>query len=143
MYFGHVAMYTPDVQRMADFYVKYFGGKIFWDNTGYGMHSIYVGFDEHCYLELMQKPEIEASAYKPGEEREGLTHIAINAESSARVRELTAQLEKDGYTVLLQPTDYGTDIFYESCILDPDGNRVEICVHADVLKAEHEAAQAK
>jgi len=138
MYFGHLAVYTHNLDRMTDFYTRYFGGKIFFDSSHGIMKSRYIAFDESCYLELMEKSDVEPSLYAPGEEREGLTHIAINAESSAKVRELTAELEADGFTVVVQPTDYGTvDRFYESCVLDPDGNRVEICVHEDVLKEEH------
>ena len=138
MYFGHVAMYTHDLDTMVDFYCKYFDGKIIYQDSNDHQDSVYVGFDQDCYLELMNKPAVEPSLYAPGEEREGLTHIAINVEGSAKVRELTARLEQDGYTVVVQPTNYGKIRFYESCILDPDGNRVEICVHEDVLKKERE-----
>ena len=136
MYFGHVAMYTDNLKAMTDFYCGYFGGTVFYDDTYGDQHSVYIAFDQDCYLVLMDRASIPPSLNKPGEEREGLTHIALNAESISRVNELTAQLEKDGYTVIWQPTDYGTDRFYESCVLDPDGNRVEICVHEDVIRRE-------
>lgn len=139
MYFGHVAIYTHNLKAMADWYCKYFDGKVIYTGSHGDQDSIYVGYDEHCYMELMDKASVPRSLYGPGEEREGLTHVAINVESTQKVRDLTAQLEADGYTIIWQPTDYGGNRFYESCVLDPDGNRVEICVHEDILKAEREA----
>ncbi len=136
MYFGHIAIYTEHLTAMTDFYCRYFGGRVFYEGVYGDQKSVYIAFDQDCYLELMDKASVGPSPLMPGEERQGLTHIAINAESTARVNELTARLEKDGYPVVWQPTDYGTDRFYESCVLDPDGNRVEICVHEKVLRAE-------
>jgi len=136
MYFGHIAVYTSHIEALTDFYCRYFNGKVFYDKTHGDQHSVYIAFDQDCYLELMDKTSVPPALNRPGEEREGLTHMAINAESIAQVDELTARLEKDGYTIIWQPTDYGTDRFYESCVLDPDGNRVEICVHEDVIRRE-------
>ena len=136
MYFGHIAIYTGNLDAMRDFYCRYFGGSVFFDSVHGDQHSVYIAFEGECYLELMDRTSIPPALNGPGEEREGLTHIAINAESTAKVDELTARLEKDGYTVIWQPTDYGTNRFYESCVLDPDGNRVEICVHEDVIRSE-------
>ena len=137
MYFGHVAIYTHNLEAMADWYCKYFNGRVIYRGEHEGkQRSIYVGYEEHCYMELMDNCTVPHSLYGPGEEREGLTHVAINVDSMATVDRLTAQLEADGYTIIWQPTDYGTNRFYESCVLDPDGNRVEICVHEDIIRAE-------
>jgi lactoylglutathione lyase len=42
------------------------------------------------------------------------------------VDELTRRLRKDGIAVIDGPRRTG-DGYYESVILDPDGNRIEIC----------------
>jgi lactoylglutathione lyase len=55
----------------------------------------------------------------------GLTHFALAAGSEKQVDELTLRLEKDGFTVLHGPRRTG-DGFYESVILDPDGNCIEL-----------------
>jgi lactoylglutathione lyase len=55
----------------------------------------------------------------------GLTHVAIALGSPSAVDELTERLKADGHPVLDGPRRTG-DGYYESVILDPDGNRVEI-----------------
>jgi lactoylglutathione lyase len=55
----------------------------------------------------------------------GITHIAINAGSREKVDKLTELLEHDGYTIVSRPRVTG-DGYYESSILDPENNVVEI-----------------
>jgi lactoylglutathione lyase len=62
---------------------------------------------------------------EPGAQRMGLTHFAISLGSDSLVDELTRRLENDGYPVIDGPRRTG-DGYYESVVLDPDGNRIEI-----------------
>jgi lactoylglutathione lyase len=55
----------------------------------------------------------------------GLTHFAISVGSIKAVDELTAQLRRDGITIIAEPRTTG-DGYYESVILDPEGNHIEI-----------------
>ncbi|WP_455588248.1 VOC family protein [Bifidobacterium sp.] len=55
----------------------------------------------------------------------GYAHVAFNVGSRERVDELTAQLVADGYEKISGPRVTG-DGYYESCILDAEGNTVEI-----------------
>ena len=57
----------------------------------------------------------------------GLTHLAMAVGDEASVDTLTEHLRHDGYSVLDGPRRTG-DGYYESVVLDPDGNRVEITV---------------
>ena len=57
--------------------------------------------------------------------RVGWAHLAFSTGSRAQVDELTARLRADGYPVVSDPRVTG-DGYYESCVLDPDGNTVEI-----------------
>jgi lactoylglutathione lyase len=55
----------------------------------------------------------------------GLTHLAISLGSETAVDELTKKLRSEGVTVLDGPRRTG-DGYYESVVLDPEGNRIEI-----------------
>ena len=58
-------------------------------------------------------------------EKIGLAHFALNLESSDRVNKLTRKLEKSGVTIVSYPRITG-DGYYESVVLDPDNNRIEL-----------------
>ena len=53
------------------------------------------------------------------------THLAITVGSERLVDELTQRIKDDGYQVLDGPRRTG-DGYYESVVVDPDGNRIEI-----------------
>ena len=123
----HIAIWAKDVEKLKGFYSHYFhavaGEKYF--NPKKNFHSYFLSFDTGCRLELMQMPgildnkDIQASQYF------GLTHLAISVGSSELVDHLTTQLRDDGYVVASEPRTTG-DGYYESVILDPEGNRIEI-----------------
>jgi lactoylglutathione lyase len=55
----------------------------------------------------------------------GMIHFAIKIGSKTEVNRLTALLKQDGFKVVGEPRTTG-DGCYESVVLDPDGNRIEI-----------------
>jgi lactoylglutathione lyase len=57
----------------------------------------------------------------------GYSHLSFACKSEETVDELTDHLQKDGYRVVDGPRRTG-DGYYESVVLDPDGNRIEITV---------------
>ena len=59
--------------------------------------------------------------------RTGYIHLAFSAGSKEQVDALTARLQKDGYEVISGPRTTG-DGYYESCIIGPEGNQIEITV---------------
>ena len=59
--------------------------------------------------------------------RTGFIHVAFSVGSKEQVDELTARLKTDGYSVISGPRTTG-DGYYESCILDLEGNQIEITV---------------
>ena len=55
----------------------------------------------------------------------GLAHIAISVGSKEKVNTLTESIRKDGYQIIGEPRLTG-DGYYESVVLDPEGNWIEI-----------------
>lgn len=121
----HVAMYVNDLERARDFFVKYFDAK---SNDGYHnpakkFRSYFLSFDGEARLEIMNKAD-----QVDGEKNlasTGFIHLAFSVGSKENVDELTARLKADGYEVIGGPRTTG-DGYYESCILDLEGNQIEI-----------------
>lgn len=125
MRIAHIALYVSDLQAMRRFYTEYFGAA---SNEGYhnvktDFRSYFLTFDDGASLELMNRPDM-TDGEKPLA-RTGYIHMAMNVGSKQKVDELTARLKADGYEVVSGPRTTG-DGYYESCILDPEGNQVEI-----------------
>ena len=126
----HVAIWTRDLEGMKEFYCAYFDGKA---GAKYrsksaahpNFESYFLTFVDGSRLELMQMPTIPESAYAPGQEALGLTHIAFAVGGTDEVDALAKRAHAEGRPVLLEPHRTG-DGYYEACILDPDGNRVEV-----------------
>ena len=57
----------------------------------------------------------------------GFTHLAISVGSKDEVDSMTELLRKDGFKVVGEARTTG-DGYYESVVLDVDGNRLEITV---------------
>jgi lactoylglutathione lyase len=127
MHIEHIAIWTHDLERLKTFYVAYFEGKANdkYVNTEKQFESHFVAFASGARLELMHMPAVPES-YDRGQAI-GYTHLAFSVGSEAAVDALTARLQEDGYQVVSGPRRTG-DGYYESCVLDPDGNRVEIAV---------------
>ena len=73
----------------------------------------------------MKTTTLNPVVIEPGAQRMGLTHFAVSLGSDQLVDQLTQRLKNDGYPVLDGPRRTG-DGSYESVVLDPDGNRIEI-----------------
>jgi lactoylglutathione lyase len=121
----HVAMYCHNLETIRDFYIKYFGCKCGekYSNSIKGFESYFLSFEDGARLEIMSKIAINESI-KPTEYL-GLTHIAISVGSKENVDNLTKKLFTDGFEVLGFPRTTG-DGYYESVVLDPEMNRIEI-----------------
>ena len=70
-------------------------------------------------------PAVSIKDRDSDEQFEGLVHLAFSTGSEEKVRKLTERLSRDGYKVLDGPRKTG-DGYYESVVLDPENNRVEI-----------------
>jgi lactoylglutathione lyase len=129
MQIEHVAIWTKDLERLRTFYETYFqataGNK--YQNPKKQYQSYFLSFASGARLELMENPDILPSPYPAGQQGCGYIHLACSVGSEAAVDELTERLRQGGYTVVGEARRTG-DGYYESVVLDPDGNRIEITV---------------
>lgn len=123
----HLALWVKDLEGMRTFYETYFDGTSNekYINSKKNFHSYFLSFDEGCRLELMQMPNIPNNANDVMSQNMGLIHFAMSLGSREQVDILTERLRTDGYKIIGEPRVTG-DGYYESVVLDPENNRVEI-----------------
>ncbi|MEW5986652.1 MAG: VOC family protein [Chloroflexota bacterium] len=129
MHIEHVAIWTADLERLKHFYESYFGATAGrrYANPHKQFTSYFLTFRSGARLELMQTPAVAPAAGETDYPLAGYTHLAFAVGSQEQVDDLTTRLAHDGHPILGGPRWTG-DGYYESVILDPDGNRVEITI---------------
>lgn len=123
----HLAIWVKDLEKMKEFYVKYFNMNCSnkYENTKKGFTSYFLSFpNETTRIEIMNMHSIKDSGFSY-EKVFGFTHFAISVGGKQRVNELTKQFREDGYVIYSEPRTTG-DGYYESVVLDCEGNHVEI-----------------
>ena len=125
----HIAIWGRDLERMKAFYETYFEGKSneLYHNPKKQFSSYFISFSQGCRLELMHSPAFLPILSEMDKETIGLAHFAISVGTKERVDKLTAKLKVDGYAVVGLPRTTG-DGYYESVVLDPENNRIEITI---------------
>jgi lactoylglutathione lyase len=129
MQINHVAIWTENIETMRDFYTTYFSftptNKYI--NEAKGFSSYFLSGVAGARLELMHRQDVKAVKVDQSAEWVGFAHLAFSVGSRESVEALTARLKADGYQVLDGPRLTG-DGYYESVVLDPESNRIEITV---------------
>lgn len=125
----HIAIWVKDLEKMKAFYETYFDGKANqkYHNEKKNFQSYFLSFETGARLELMHKPSIPNNQNDIIKEYLGLIHFAVSVGSKEKVDALTKQLRADGFSIVGEPRTTG-DGYYESVVLDVEGNRVEITV---------------
>ena len=123
----HVAIWCRDLETLREFYGTYFGARSNekYVNEAKGFESYFLSFDSGARLELMRLQSIPQTTNDPHKQFTGLIHLAISVGSENGVDELTSELKKAGHRVIDGPRRTG-DGYYESVVLDPENNRIEI-----------------
>jgi lactoylglutathione lyase len=129
MYIEHIAIWTKDLDRLKEFYVKYFKAtpNNLYHNSKKGFNSYFLSFEKGARIEIMQMQDIADSKNDIYAQFTGLIHFAVSVGSEEKVDSLTETLKNDGYEIIGKPRTTG-DGYYESVVLDPDKNRIEITI---------------
>ena len=127
MKIDHIALYVKDLEVSKAFYETSFEAKSneLYHNPKTDLHTYFLSFDSGARLEIMWRPNLSERLDKIM--NEGLIHFAFSVGSKEAVDALTQKIVNEGYVCFSLPrtTDDG---YYESVILDPDGNMVEITI---------------
>ncbi|MEO1053931.1 MAG: VOC family protein [Bacteroidota bacterium] len=128
----HIALWTYQLEALKDFYVTFFSGHVdaHYFNPEKQFESYFLSFESGSRLELMTMPDIPQSKDDAHAQFTGIIHIAFDAGSPQAVDNLTEKIGQAGWPVIGKPRTTG-DGYYESVILDPDNNRIEIACKPD------------
>lgn len=122
----HVAIWTTDLEKLRSFYETYFsaacGPK--YHNMATRFESYFLSFQDGARLEIMSNPDVDKNCDKV-EACGGYAHFAFSLPSPEAVNRLTETMRNQGIPIVSGPR-YTGDGYYESCVLDPDGNRIEL-----------------
>ncbi|MDR6544252.1 lactoylglutathione lyase [Chryseobacterium rhizosphaerae] len=123
----HIAIWVKDLEKTREFYQKYFGAvsNKKYHNPVKNFESYFLSFDSGSRLEIMTRPGIKENTSSYDSQQFGIVHLAFAVKTKENVNELTEVLRKDGYIIAGEPRTTG-DGYYESVILDPENNIVEI-----------------
>lgn len=123
----HIAIWVRDLEKIKEFYQKYFGATSNekYHNPVKNFESYFLSFENGSRLEIMTRPDIQEGNNSFDAQKFGIVHLAFSTGSNEKVDALTETLRNDGYEVVGEPRTSG-DGYYESVILDPENNIVEI-----------------
>ncbi|MDR1832079.1 MAG: VOC family protein [Fusobacteriaceae bacterium] len=124
---AHIALYVKDLEAGKKFYETYFQAQASskYHNPKTTFQSYFLTFGKGAGIELCTRENLSPRA--SGEYPPGFAHISLSVGDKNAVDALTERLRKDGYAIASEPRTTG-DGYYESVVLDPEGNPVEITV---------------
>lgn len=129
MQIEHIGLWAADLEKIKDFYVKYFAAQAGdrYANPRHNFSSYFLTFTRGARLEIMQMPGIQPLTGKSHQQFQTYAHLALAVGSQEAVDRLCEALRSDGYQVIDGPRWTG-DGYYEGVVLDPEYNRVEITI---------------
>ena len=124
---NHIGIYVKDIEASRLFFEKYFSAKAGekYHNPRKSFSSYLLSFGDGSTLEIMTKPGLNSMSDRTN--NYGYAHISMSVGSKEKVDELTRRLIDDGFSHFDGPRTTG-DGYYESAILDAEGNIIEITV---------------
>ena len=128
MAIDHVAIWTAQLEKLKEYYIKYFNGLANekYLNKERHFESYFISFESGTRLELMQMPGIPQNLNDPVEKQYlGIIHLSFNMGNMELVNKKYYELMNDGFRILREPRKTG-DGYWEFETLDPDNNRIEV-----------------
>ena len=126
----HVAIWTDDLERLKDYYTKYFGAvsNEKYTNEKKQFHSYFLTFKSGARLEIMTMPNVPENVNDTiVKQHKGIIHLAFGVDTIQEVKDKANELQADGFQILSGPRMTG-DGYFEFETLDPDNNRLEVTV---------------
>ena len=125
----HISIWTERLEELKAFYEKYFNAvsNEKYHNPTKQLSSNFLSFESGERLEMMSMEGVTACDKSHAMQVTGLAHFAFALGSEQAVDQLTKTLVYNGYQWIDGSRQTG-DGYYESCVLDPDGNRLELTV---------------
>jgi lactoylglutathione lyase len=122
----HLALWTNDLEKLKDYYVKFFNGKSNnkYVNSKTKFESYFIAFASGCRLELMTMPNLE-NKITTQSNQVGIAHFAFEVASMQEVDVKAKELSAAGFPIVKGPRMTG-DGYYEFETTDIDGNKIEI-----------------
>ncbi|MEO5562250.1 MAG: VOC family protein [Chitinophagaceae bacterium] len=131
----HAAIWTDQLEKLKDYYVKYFGGtpNDKYTNPAKQFQSYFLSFPDKgsapgagARLEIMSMIGVPANLNDTIiKQHTGIIHLAFGVNSIEEVEEKAKELISAGFPILSGPRKTG-DGYYEFETLDPDDNRIEV-----------------
>lgn len=123
----HVGLYVEDLERTKVFFETYFDAQAgnLYHNTTTSFQSYFLTFENGARLEIMTREGLNKGSQL--RLATGYAHLAFSLGSEEAVDQLAQRLVLDGYELTSGPRRTG-DGYYEACILDVEGNQIELTV---------------
>ena len=124
----HVAIWTDNLEKLKDYYCKYFNGVAnnLYRNKSKGFGSYFISFTSGARLEIMNMPDIPDNTNDTVHaQHKGIIHLAFGVDTMEAVDAKAEELRSEGFPILSGPRITG-DGYYEFETLDPDNNRIEV-----------------
>ena len=104
MILDHIAIRTRNIEKLKDFYVRFFEGTANpkYHNPKTGLESYFITFGNGSRIELMRQPGIPANLNDSEQmQYTGIIHLAFGVSSMEEVISKSEELGKAGYKILL------------------------------------------
>lgn len=120
---NHVAVLTPDLDRLVRFYRRVFEARVEWDLQEESVRLALINVGPNAIISAYELASVEMPTTRPRFDRGRHDHIGYNAASEEAFRELRTRLRAIGATDGVV-TDVGPAQLF--CFTDPDGWEGEV-----------------